>query len=395
MVYQINFNSFRLMCGNGSLYLAFVFFVILNAPSIKNFIPTEVMNILPFCMMLTYILAKRDFSFHVDKVRLLYMLFLSAFFIMLFGIGFLNSLESFSFLFLIKYLTIWFTMMLAALVVTKKSIEYFVHITILWGAFMAFSVITGFFDLSRIHYLQIGHPIAISLIVSTVFFFTSRSFMFRVLLAFSIYLSLTALMSLYGRSPLIFPIIVLLLLLMYKVFLTNKMIVIVLVSSMFIVGSVVYNWFLSVLPRHIVDRLVSMFENADEEPRFELWGRTLDYILQNPFGYGLEASWHLVGYTPHNFILEILLSSGFLGLIPYLALLAIWFYLGLMIFKMGTFAIAIFGASLYYFLRFQVGGEIGSSYDFFILLLLSISYINFSRIKGHANGVNFRSNPNP
>lgn len=362
-----------------SLYLAIVFIIILYSPSIKNFIPTMAINVLPFFMLIVYILVKPGFTVKLDGTIMSYILLLSLFFILLFLIGLFNSLESFSFLFLLKYLTIWFTMILAALVVTKQSIEYFLYLAIIWGGFMAISVITGFFDLSRIHYLQIGHPIAITLIVSAVFFYSTRSVLSKFLFLSLIFLALTALTSLYGRSPLIFPCIVLSILLMCKVFVSNKVIFVALSTITFTISGFVYNWFLSILPKHIVDRMISMTESFDEEPRFQLWSRALDFILQNPFGYGLESSWRLVGYTPHNFILEILLSSGFLGLIPFIALLVIWLSLGLYIFKIGKFAIAIFGASLYYFLRFQVGGEISSSYDFFILLLLSIFYINVSK----------------
>lgn len=131
------------------------------------------------------------------------------------------------------------------------------------------------------------------------------------------------------------------------------------ISFVFISGRIVANLILFSLPEHISNRVLRMIENPGDEPRFELWGRALDYIYLNPFGYGLESSWHLLGYTPHNFILEVLLSSGIVGLVPYLVLLMIWFYLGLKSLNCGAFAVAIFGASLYYFCVFKLEGRLG------------------------------------
>uniref|UniRef100_A4SDV2 O-antigen polymerase n=1 Tax=Chlorobium phaeovibrioides (strain DSM 265 / 1930) TaxID=290318 RepID=A4SDV2_CHLPM len=374
---SIKYKIKRIKCDWSSLYLASLFFVVLNAPSLKAFMPSMGINVAPLFLMLLYAIVKGNSG--LDKARKLYILLLTMFFALLFLSGLFHGVKSFSYIFLLKYLVVWVSMVVSALLVTKKSVEYFLFIVVFFGVIMAFLVLRKSGDISDLNYLQIGHPIAISLIVTSVFFFKSQVSFFKLILLLFIGYLFLALMSLYGRSPILFPIIVLVLLPILKVFWDNKFLFLVVISFVFISGRIVANLILFSLPEHISNRVLRMIENPGDEPRFELWGRALDYIYLNPFGYGLESSWHLLGYTPHNFILEVLLSSGIVGLVPYLVLLMIWFYLGLKSLNCGAFAVAIFGASLYYFLRFQVGGAIGSSYDFFILILLTISYSGFSR----------------
>lgn len=373
------------------VYIGISLFFILNGPSIKNFVPTEAFNVLPLLMLLLYILILKKVKYKLEHNNKMYILLVYIFFMYLFFYGLFNSMESFNIKFFTKYLVIATTMILSALLITKKSIEYFIYLSLFWALFMAFAVVSKKISLSNINYLQIGHPIAVGVIISSIALLKKKQYMYlkmiNILLLFYFF---SALSSLYGRSPLLFPLVVLFMLFILYLYIKNKLIFISVMAIIWISAIVVYQWILTILPKHIVDRILKMSESSGEEPRFQLWERSFEFIVQNPMGYGLESSWHLVGYTPHNFMLEVLLSSGVIGLLPFLALLILWFLLGMKSYQLNNTAVAVFGISLYYFFRFQIGGEIGSSYDFFIAILLSISYITF-KLKGESD---INHNPN-
>lgn len=360
-----------------SMTLALAFFLTLNAPTVKNFIPSNTVNILPLLIILGMLAFKSIKPVRLHGARALFVTTLILFFGSLLATGLFHSMESFTFLDLFKYVNILVTLIMVALVAEQLSIVYFVRITVLWGVFLAFSVKTEYVDVSNLNYLQLGHPIALGLIVSTVFIFSQRSIMKKVALVIIGVFLLSALMSMYGRSPLLFPLAVLGFIGTAKLLFRHRLGLLLFLPTSVAVyafsAPITYN----LLPEHIRDRLTRLMNNPTNEPRFELWVEALAFISESPlFGHGLEAAWHLLGYTPHNFFLEVALTAGVLALFPYIVGLLLWVRKGMRILNAtsDTTATALLGASLYYFLRFQIGGAIGSSYDFFILMLLVIVF---------------------
>lgn len=61
---------------------------------------------------------------------------------------------------------------------------------------------------------------------------------------------------------------------------------------------------------------------ASSVVRLEIWKNTWQQFLSSPiFGNSLESDW--LGYHPHNLILEVLVTTGLLGFVPFVAFLII------------------------------------------------------------------------
>jgi O-antigen ligase len=72
----------------------------------------------------------------------------------------------------------------------------------------------------------------------------------------------------------------------------------------------------------VIDRFTGIEENVSSDSssasRLDMWVTGINQFLDNPyFGNSLETSTH---FYPHNIIVEVLLSTGILGVIPFLYL---------------------------------------------------------------------------
>ena len=105
----------------------------------------------------------------------------------------------------------------------------------------------------------------------------------------------------------------------------KKIILIIFVSALFTYGLSVFIESDSIL----VERFVELSEEGDLSGRDEIWETLIPYVFDSPFwGYGdtgyvevgrktvglYETKGYLYGYSPHNVILELLLTSGIIGL---------------------------------------------------------------------------------
>ena len=127
------------------------------------------------------------------------------------------------------------------------------------------------------------------------------------------------------------------------------------------------------------DRFLRLFFRSQDEPRYKLWINSLEFIEKNPFGYELESSWGLIGYTPHNLYLETLLSSGVFGLSPLILMVMVWLNLVFKIKQLWAMSFAMVGISVYFLMRTQIGMAIGSSYDFFTAMMIAVFCLSKNR----------------
>jgi len=351
--------------------------MVLNAPSIKNFIPSEAVNVFPLLLFLLFFLTQINLKLSVNKELKLTIICVFIFFTYLLLYGLFMSLDSFSLFTLIKYIVIMATVILATLLANRNNIRAFLYICLIWGLFMAFAVIIEQISLARLHYLQIGHPVAIAVIISGVFYFKNDNISNKILFISISIFCLFTLSTLYGRSPFLFSLIVILSLCLLYLHRYKKSIFVIAITLLSLLFVTAYNVIISILPQHIGIRVLSLLEG--ENNRYELWSSSIQYIIENPFGYGLESSWHLIGYYPHNFMLEIMLSSGIVGLIPVLCIFILFFNAGVKSVSLNVSAVAIFGVGLYYFFRSLIGVSIDSSYDLLITISLAIAYISYQQ----------------
>lgn len=356
--------------------VVFAAFFMLNLPTIKYFVPTEILNIFPLCILSMLMLVSKRLPKRT-LVDMVIMSLMCVYFVTLLVYGIFEN-YSFNYFYLSKYLVILFTTGLIYVLYDSESLDSFLSYNLVWGGLISVLYLLGFIDMSRINYLQVGHPMACTLIISVISIFCGKKLNFSsfIYCIFCCVVSLASLLSLYGRSPLIFPIVVIVIFISVSLFQRNKLIgIVIIISSIVILGGAI-NTILNMLPPQLQYRLTNIEDTMSEEPRLITWGKAIDYISSNLIGYGPESSVKLLGYVPHNFLLESGISIGLFGIVLVLLifLIIVWYIIKSFILQKRFKILA--GITLYYFMRYQIGGAIGSSYDFFVISFILVLSIN-------------------
>jgi O-antigen ligase len=73
-------------------------------------------------------------------------------------------------------------------------------------------------------------------------------------------------------------------------------------------------------------KLIGMFTGEHTDGRGRLLQGSLQAISTNPFGYGVGSYDALIGYYPHNFFLEVMLSFGVFVCLIYIVVLVLAIY---------------------------------------------------------------------
>lgn len=92
----------------------------------------------------------------------------------------------------------------------------------------------------------------------------------------------------------------------------------------------VYNFLLSLLPEEVAARFsLQVVTESRGTGRLDIWLRTFDVIKKAPykllFGFGASSSIPLLGWATHNFLLQILLELGLVGMWLFISFFRIWF----------------------------------------------------------------------
>jgi O-antigen ligase len=116
------------------------------------------------------------------------------------------------------------------------------------------------------------------------------------------------------------------------------------------------------LSDNFLDRYHRLFYNAEQEARTQLYFEALEFIKNNILGYGLNSSFSLIGYYPHNIFLEIMLSCGIIGFIIFLIILAIYFYKFKLAILDRFYSLPLCMMSLYIFLLWNISYDLSRSY---------------------------------
>ncbi|WP_175990101.1 O-antigen ligase family protein [Bacillus sp. Marseille-Q1617] len=120
----------------------------------------------------------------------------------------------------------------------------------------------------------------------------------------------------------------------------------------------------------LVYRFNRLFYSIEEEPRFQLYSKTIEYILNNPLGYGFYAHKTLIGEKyVESFPLEMLLNFGIITFILFLYLLVR--LLRYVINHLGdTSKISLFTIFIYLLLSFSRSWSFSDGMVLFIIYLL-------------------------
>lgn len=296
---------------------SFSIFFLLSIPSIKLIYSSSIINFIPFFILAVCFLIKKSINVTNFKKKLILYWSIFTFFIFFFFINglYLDSLET-----IIKYLFLYFSVLLIIITVSYKHLVCVNLYLIIWGVFLSiWQIVSGIPTQSELgqHYLTVSLPIGVALSNSLVVLIYGQNInktkrFIYLLLTLVTFFSLTTLLS---RSAIIFPIVILLLcsilILLFskrsgffkRVFYILFLLVLFQTSYTYLIESVEFRQ---------MNRLISTLGSPEKEYRIDrLYEPAINFIQNSPIiGYGTNSSKFLLGYYPHNIFLEVLLTGG-------------------------------------------------------------------------------------
>lgn len=371
---------------------AIVLFLLVALPSLKGvFFPFGVLNFLPFVLIIcTFILNPckewdRSYFIAMFPFLLFYIVLLLMVFI---NIGTFPGIDE-----LLKYFLLICYTFFAPLLCTKKSVRCFLTLIVFWGVFLSLLRLTGNITFrDGFHYLTLGLPIGVMILTafSNLFYYT-----FTIKSLFSIIyivLGYAALLTLFGRSPLLYTTLTIFLFFILKVIYSNSVLKAtkysMIIASAF--GIAIYVA-LNFLPSFLVLRFQRLIgtdgqRSALEEPRMDaVYRPAIEAIIENPFGYGLGSSKSVIGYYPHNIFLEILISSGFIGFIVFAIIFILFLKSCIWIVKnyhkMNTNVLGLSIVTFFCFLFWNTSFDLPSAYSLlpFMCCTIVLRYSNMKK----------------
>ncbi|MGK7950547.1 MAG: O-antigen ligase family protein [Xenococcaceae cyanobacterium] len=386
---------------NFSLGTPFWAFFILNLPSIKLLYSSEIVNILAIIGLgFTYFLNSSKIL--IGEKRIQCFAIFSLFWMILLIYGIFGSDAVVSNLIFLRYISVYFTVVGLIFFISEKDLPKIIVWQIIWGTILSIYQINYGFNFDKfegIHYQTVAIPMTTSLlIILGLIFFTKnivRKKNDKFILWTCLLLNILSITTLEGRSPLLFSLLVLVIFLLYKVnwgfFLKGrnslKILRVVLITFILI-----YIGFINLqakLSNWGLERYYRLFYNIQQEPRIGLYQGAIRAIIENPLGYGLNAAEKLIGFYPHNIFLEILISAGIIGLIPFLILVALYIHKMKNTVKKSSYHVPFAMMSLYLFFTWNVSFDLASSYmsigSMVIVICTSNNYKNIIPISNYSN----------
>lgn len=189
-----------------------------------------------------------------------------------------------------------------------------------FGALMAALFIVKYIKPSgagELSYLNLALPIGIGLLSSIYYLFNKNSASLgKLFVLMLISIQCIAILSLSARMVLLSVALLAFFMLIRNS--SNKWMMLITVGVVFSLyyfsGDIVSH------SEFLMFKIERLLDNYREEPRFYVYMKSVDLILSNPFGYGLQSYYKLLGFYPHNIFIEVLLSSGILAFVIFFML---------------------------------------------------------------------------
>lgn len=359
---------------NFSLSTPFWAFLILNLPSIKLIYSSEIVNVLAVIgLAFTYFLNSSKIL--IGNKRIKCFVIFSLLWVILLAYGIFGSDAVVSNQILLRYISVYFTVLGLIFFITEKDLPKIIFWQITWGTILSICQINYGFDFDkfeRIHYNTVAIPMTGSLLMILGFIFFTKNIgkknFDKIILWSCLLLNILSVTTLEGRGPLLFSLLVLII--FYGCqnnsfnFLKGRQIiqvsrVLLITSVLFYIGFINLQ---SKLSDWGLERYYRLLYHIQEEPRIKLYQAALRVIADNPFGYGLNAAEQLIGFYPHNIFLEILISAGIIGIIPFLILLVLFIQNMRNTLKKSSYHIPFAMMSLYLFFIWNTSFDLASSY---------------------------------
>ena len=247
----------------------------------------------------------------------------------------------------------------------------------LWGSVLAAARYLGVIVPSgagALSYLNLALPIGIGIIASSLLIFSQDiSRYFRVIAIFLLFFQLALLITLAARMVLIS--VLLLTSLVLFIYLDK------LLKVLFVVICVISFGYFDVLgflmpddDSFLIFKITRMLDNFQDEPRYAVYVHSVNLIADNIFSYGALSYEKLLGYYPHNIIIELFITAGFIPIFLFTILLIKPLYF---LFKFQsietvsrTSSICFLFITTYFFLQWLVSYDFSAAYVVMLPLIV-------------------------
>lgn len=361
---------------------ALTIFIIVESPSLKGvFYSTSLFNFLPIFLLLAIIFIKSSVSsiylfinYSIVPLFLFFLILCEYVFILNFGFPDLTDF--------FKYIVLLILSLILPFAISYNSLNISFWFIVLWGVFLSIKKL--FFNVvftDEFHYLTLGFSISIMIIISFFKIIYTNKIVLKILFLLCIFLGYLSLLTLFGRSPLLFPTLLILSYFIIKFFQSlkkfNYLLILRYLFILFIFILTIYQVIQNFLPIYLIEKFASISNGSDDSRTETLFKPALNSILSNPLGTGLGSSPKIIGFYPHNIFLEIGIDSGFLGILLFVLLIVITINYSLKILKFdikkSSLIILVYMFWLI-FLFWNVSYGLSSAYAFFSFLTLIINY---------------------
>lgn len=273
-----------------------------------------------------------------------------------------------------------------AVIFNYINFKFFLHSFIFYSLVMSllfiFNVVkpSGSGELS---YLILAMQVLIGCSVAMGYFFHGKGKVRLVYFSVLLILAYTVL-SLAGRTAIFTMFFMFLIVSFFKSFKTVVYIISLSIFIFVMIGNVI----ISFLYDHIFDsyfiyKMESLAVVGGADPRFETYKKSLELILDNPFGLGLNNYIKYLGFYPHNILLEIALNVGLIGVlifICYIVFVVVYTFINRHAQIANNCLLPLFYAFLTLLISWMTSNDLASSYGLFIFLsLLVLVIVNIER----------------
>ena len=283
----------------------------------------------------------------------------------------------------IRYLSLIVITVGMAVLIELRGLRIAMFCVLGWGAGLAlYQLMAGFRFTDTFHYLTLGLPIGAMVLIAFCRLFFPKSWPARAAYLSLIALGFSALFTLFGRSPILFPLLIMGAFIVVRLFTIGSLggfMRYILLAATIAIAAIPLA---PLLPKFWIERVMAIgfaIAQGEGEARLDaVYRPALLAIQKNPFGYGLGSSQYVIGYYPHNIWLEALLIGGFIAgwLLLFVVLVAGRASLTVIrqkdFYREDVLASALLAA--YLFLTWNVSYDIPSAYGLFAMTTVMLVF---------------------
>ena len=300
----------------------FALLLMFTTPSIKFLFFSSLVNVIA-TSLLAYSLIATYPKIKVTSIKGVILIFWFVFFFQFFllGINMDGSVEIFH---LLRYISLFFNIILVTLMVGVINFEKFLNYIGIWSLFICMMNWLGIIEPSgsgELSYLILSMQAALGYLVwlSKLLFYKRGRIKS---LIFAIFIFITIL-SLAGRTSIV-SICLLTIFLLFSYVCYNQKISLLWRALVALVIPFAIFSLVPVLLEHVFNEYfihkMNLLIQGEGDGRFKVYFTSMDLIRSNPLGIGLHVYYQYLGIYPHNIFLEVGLNSGVFAMIQVLAM---------------------------------------------------------------------------